>query len=398
MDNEQLHQNNSSQKPYGEKDISNPKLICIIGVFIMCMLSFFIGMFFESYYSTQKQGSSTNGDSVNLKSTHSPVQSSISENLDDKKPKNDYSFNFSMAYTLGESGLYQQAVNYYEKALLLKPNDTLALHNLGINLLHAGRVNESIARFRKALQYNPKDFKTLRHLGYAFAESCQYESAITFYTKALKIEPDDPQTHKWMGFACLDADKIDTAINHFKKVLEYTPDDPFTYDSLGFANFILGNKEKAIEYCQKAIKLDPNNLILKMNFSEIALMTDQWDLALEMTKKSLNEEGLPSAHHLAMRIIKTISLVCKNKRQEAADEAKTILTVYPIIKSFDDSLWNYKGIKNYVKNSKNLNETDKGFFKSLIAKVQPLNILDIKSKSKSLSPNDILPKRSGEIN
>ena len=345
-------------------------------------------MFFESYFYTQQPIPSPKGNLVN-NSVKLPAQSAFSDTLSDKKTMNDYSYNFSLAYTFGESGLYQKAINYYEQALKLKPHDSLIFHNLGINLLHAGRTKESIARFRKALQFNPEDPKTLRHLGYAFAESEQFENAIIFYDKALNIEPDDPQTHKWMGFACMDAGKMEMAIGHFEKVLEYTPHDPFAFDSLGFAHFILGDKAKAIEYCRKAVELSPNNLILKMNFSEIALMTDQWDLAIDLTNQSLKEKGLSSAHHLAMRLIKMIALVCKDKRQEAANEGRLVLSVYPIIQSFDDSLWNYKGLKDYIKKCSELNDTDKKFFRNLISKVQP-KLLDLKSKSLILSPNDLL--------
>jgi tetratricopeptide (TPR) repeat protein len=374
-----------------ENDIPQSKTVYFMGVFVMCLISFAIGLFIDNFFNTRQLKNDPIPPKVNTNISRLPAQS-IAPKTDKQIPENNIQYFFNMAYELGESGLYEKAVTYYKKALALKPNDTLILHNLAINLLHAGRRSEAIARFRKALKYKPDDPKTLRHLGFAFAESGQYDNAITFYNKALKIDPNDAQTHKWMGFACIDSDKFGRAIHHFEKVIEYVPKDAFAYDSLGFVHFLLGHKNKAIEYCRKGISLAPENLILKLNFSEIALMTDHWDQAIDMANQSLQQKGLSSAHHLAMRIVKMIALVCQDKRQKAHDEAQLFLTIYPTIQSFDNSQWNYSGIKSYIKKTSSLTALDREFFKDMIHMVQP-RMLEINKKSLVLNPYDLLSEQ-----
>jgi tetratricopeptide (TPR) repeat protein len=374
-----------------ENDIPQSKTVYFMGVFVMCLISFAIGLFIDNFFNTRQLKNDPIPPKVNTNISRLPAQS-IAPKTDKQIPENNIQYFFNMAYELGESGLYEKAVTYYKKALALKPNDTLILHNLAINLLHAGRRSEAIARFRKALKYKPDDPKTLRHLGFAFAESGQYDNAITFYNKALKLDPNDAQTHKWMGFACIDSDKLGRAIHHFEKVIEYVPKDAFAYDSLGFVHFLLGHKNKAIEYCRKGISLAPENLILKLNFSEIALMTDHWDQAIDMANQSLQQKGLSSAHHLAMRIVKMIALVCQDKRQKAHDEAQLFLTIYPTIQSFDNSQWNYSGIKSYIKKTSSLTSLDREFFKDMIHMVQP-RMLEINKKSLVLNPYDLLSEQ-----
>jgi tetratricopeptide (TPR) repeat protein len=374
-----------------ENDIPQSKTVYFMGVFVMCLISFAIGLFIDNFFNTRQLKNDPIPPKVNTNISRLPAQS-IAPKTDKQIPENNIQYFFNMAYELGESGLYEKAVTYYKKALALKPNDTLILHNLAINLLHAGRRSEAIARFRKALKYKPDDPKTLRHLGFAFAESGQYDNAITFYNKALKLDPNDAQTHKWMGFACIDSDKLGRAIHHFEKVIEYVPKDAFAYDSLGFVHFLLGHKNKAIEYCRKGISLAPENLILKLNFSEIALMTDHWDQAIDMANQSLQQKGLSSAHHLAMRIVKMIALVCQDKRQKAHDEAQLFLTIYPTIQSFDNSQWNYSGIKSYIKKTSSLTALDREFFKDMIHMVQP-RMLEINKKSLVLNPYDLLSEQ-----
>jgi Flp pilus assembly protein TadD len=377
-----------------DNEIPQSKTVYFMGVFVMCLISFAIGLFVDNFFNTHPLKKESIQPKVNTNITRLPAQSTVPDTDTDKQvPENNLHYYFTMAYELGESGLYEKAVRYYKKALVLKPNDTLILHNLAINLLHDGKLSEAIARFRKALQYKPNDPKTLRHLGFAFAESGQYDNAMTFYTKALKTDPHDAQTHKWMGFACIDSGKIEQAVHHFEKVVEFVPDDAFAFDSLGFAHFLLGHKKKAIECCQKAISLSPDNIILKLNFSEIALMTDNWDQAIEMANQSLQQKGLSSAHHLAMRIVRMIALVCQDKRQKAHDEAQLFLTIYPSIQSFDNSQWNYSGIKKYIEKTVALTALDRQFFNDMIHMVQP-RILDIKNKSLVLNPYDLLSEKN----
>jgi len=373
-------------------DIPQSKTVYFMGVFVMCLISFAIGLFIDNFFNTRQMKDDSSQQKINTNITRLPAQS-ILPKTEKQVPENNIHYYFTMAYELGESGLYEKSATYYKKALALKPNDTLILHNLAINLLHAGRLSEAIVRFRKALRYKPDDPKTLRHLGFAFAESGQYDNAITFYTKALNIDPDDAQTHKWIGFACIDSGKIEKAIHHFEKVIEFVPSDAFAYDSMGFAHFLLGHKDKAVDYCQKSISLSPDNLILKLNFSEIALMTDNWDKAIEMAKQSLQQKGLSSAHHLAMRIVRMIALVCQDKRQKAHDEAQLFLTIYPTIQSLDDSQWNYSGIKSYIKKTDALTDLDRQFFKDMIRMVQP-SILEIKKTALVLNPYDLLSNKN----
>jgi len=386
MDHNPSNPNNIDQL---NDTVPHSKIVYFMGVFIMCLISFCLGMFLGDYLSVRKSALQLKDNNVDV-NIKLPAQSNFPKILQEDLPANEVSYNFSIAYELGKSGLYEKAIAHYKKALALKPQDPLILHNLGVNLLHAGHISEAIARFRKALQFNPNDLKTLRHMGFAFAESGQFESAINFYTKALNIQPDDAQTHKWMAFACIDSGKTETAIPHLEKVIELTPNDPFAYDSLGFAHFVLGNKDKAIEYCQKAIQMDKNNLVLKMNFSEIALMTDHWKEALSVSNQSLQKRGLSAAHHLAMRVIKVIALVCLDKRQKAVDEVEIFLSVYPVIRSFDNSEWNYSGLKNYIKKTQALNDKDKKFFKNLISLAEPVSLFNLKNKSLVLNPYDLI--------
>ena len=81
--------------------------------------------------------------------------SNSENNKDVPRPSKDFltSDYTGMAYL--DVGNYTEAIPYFDKALAINPNYTLALNNKGVALYGLGIYNESIAYFDKALSVNP---------------------------------------------------------------------------------------------------------------------------------------------------------------------------------------------------------------------------------------------------
>ena len=54
---------------------------------------------------------------------------------------------------LDNLGNYTGAIEYFDKALTIQPNDTYALDNIGMALNHRGNYTEAIEYFDKALAH-----------------------------------------------------------------------------------------------------------------------------------------------------------------------------------------------------------------------------------------------------
>ena len=57
------------------------------------------------------------------------------------------------------------AMSYYEHALVVKPDDHIAMNNIGANLMQLGRVNDAQRYFEQALSINSDYPNTLYGLG-----------------------------------------------------------------------------------------------------------------------------------------------------------------------------------------------------------------------------------------
>ncbi|HEV8700558.1 MAG TPA: tetratricopeptide repeat protein [Candidatus Polarisedimenticolia bacterium] len=64
-----------------------------------------------------------------------------------------------------DSRKFDQAVEFYTRALAITPEDVDARTDMGICLYEMGRADEAIAQFRTSLQYGPKHWQTWLNLG-----------------------------------------------------------------------------------------------------------------------------------------------------------------------------------------------------------------------------------------
>ena len=75
------------------------------------------------------------------------------------------------ADTLYSQGNYTQAIQYYDRAFAVDPNDTYALNGKGNSLNGNGNYTQAIQSFDKALAIDPKDSSALNGIGNAFMNS-----------------------------------------------------------------------------------------------------------------------------------------------------------------------------------------------------------------------------------
>lgn len=126
---------------------------------------------------------------------------------------------------------YEQAIDFYQKALQLDPAYKDAINNLAVTYRNAGRYyGEKKGDLAKALQYltksyeaQPDDYETLRLLGVAYGIQQNHPKAIEFFEKAATVQPEN----------------ADALYN------------------LGSAYFNSGDTEKGKTLHQKAIAIDP---------------------------------------------------------------------------------------------------------------------------------------------
>ena len=99
-----------------------------------------------------------------------------------------------------ELGDSVEAVRYYRASLQIEESERAFFH-LGYDLHELGRYKEAIERWEKANEIRPEDANTLMNWGNALRNLGRYEEAIQKYQQADKIRPEDANTLVNWGIA-----------------------------------------------------------------------------------------------------------------------------------------------------------------------------------------------------
>ena len=100
-----------------------------------------------------------------------------------------------------KSGDYASALEHYQKAVSLHPDDGDALNNLGQLLARNGEPALAIPHFQKAIQLYPSVWAYRFNLAHAHGQLGDWPQAADDYRQARNLFPDDYVTHFNLGMA-----------------------------------------------------------------------------------------------------------------------------------------------------------------------------------------------------
>ncbi|MCB1164683.1 MAG: tetratricopeptide repeat protein [Leptospiraceae bacterium] len=121
---------------------------------------------------------------------------------------------------LEQPGMAEKALR---KALLINPQDTESMLDLGDLQTSQGDLLSAVDSYRAAVQMSPGNATTadaLDRLGRVYARLERYEDATQAYYQALKIDPQKSELYLGLGQALERAGKPEEAINIWKKAIQ----------------------------------------------------------------------------------------------------------------------------------------------------------------------------------
>ena len=122
-----------------------------------------------------------------------------------------------------EIGNYKAAIEAYQKATQLNPNNREAMKQLGLAYEKQGLTTDAIKQFDRYLERFKDDpeiaFKQADYLGWSrFAY--RREDAIKYYKMGLAVREDDERRHKLAQLLGRDRKQLDEAIAEYRKLLK----------------------------------------------------------------------------------------------------------------------------------------------------------------------------------
>ena len=157
------------------------------------------------------------------------------------------------------AGDFASARVAYERALVLKPDDSETLNNLGQVLVRLGQVNEAIPRFERAIALAPDKSAFHFNLAHAAAQLGQLDRSIAEYREAVKLFPDDYATQFNLAMALQAKGDSQAAIPEFQRAIRLAPGEPSFHISLALSLEKAGRLADAASEYRQFLQMEPSS-------------------------------------------------------------------------------------------------------------------------------------------
>lgn len=151
------------------------------------------------------------------------------------------------AITYSEDQDYQQAVEWYKKALAINPND--ARIHLGLGDAYrkvSGGGGEAMNNYEWITEKDAKNSLVLTRIGDLWYDARNYNSALDFYGKAKDADNTNPLPYRSLALAYQRTGKYDMALSNIKEYISHS--DNTVSDRISYAGILY----QAKNYCEAA--------------------------------------------------------------------------------------------------------------------------------------------------
>ena len=184
-------------------------------------------------------------------------------------------------------GRYSKAINFYRRAIQLKPDYLEAYNNLGVAYKETGDLTAAIESYQKAISLNPDQAAVHNNLGVALNKISRFKESIKAYNKALELKPDYAEAYNNIGVAYNELGMNENAVSSYKKAIEFNNQYVSAYFNLGNAYRALDNNQDAIINYKKAIELNPNHMDTHSNIGVLLVELGRYDEATENYNRAI---------------------------------------------------------------------------------------------------------------
>ena len=168
-------------------------------------------------------------------------------------PNNAKSNNYKGA-VLNNNNKFEEAIQYYKRAIEGNPNYAAPYNNLGTSYVSLKLYDQAIKYYENAIELDSNFSTPYVGIGSIYLRKNLYDKAILFYNKAIEIDSNF-SAYNGLGCVYFDLKKYDQAIELYNKAIECDPTFDGPYYNLGLTYYINKEYHKALENFEKYLMI-----------------------------------------------------------------------------------------------------------------------------------------------
>lgn len=165
-------------------------------------------------------------------------------------------------FELLQQGKTDEAIQHFNEALKISPQEPLAYVALGLADRQLNRFDDAIEAFSSAINLLPDNddrAETYLRRGIVWFYKGEYGIAWDDFDEAAGLLVEDPLPHLWKGLARARQDRWLEAVNSYATALELNPRFELAYINRGLAYLALDEPNKAVRDFNQAVRQEPKN-------------------------------------------------------------------------------------------------------------------------------------------
>ncbi len=222
---------------------------------------------------------------------------------------------YNKAVAAYDRGSYEIAIQEYEKALEIEPENVDILVNLGAVCLQKRKVDQAINYFSSALTIDPDNSMALYDIGKAYMYKQDYRLAYMAFQQASGLLPEDLEIKQLMVSCLRSLGKYKDAVGIMLDNVEKFSDNVDALMELGGDLKMLARYEEALEIYRKASDAACNSIEPLKGIYDCQIHLGHKDKAQTTLKRAMMIE--PSNQEVILRL--TDLYLEENKIQEAVE-------------------------------------------------------------------------------
>ena len=153
----------------------------------------------------------------------------------------------------------ETALEYYEDALSLSPNNAQLWNEWGQTHLALGQVGQALAKYEQSLELDRKYLQTYLLLGELYVQEGRWEDAMEVYSQALELRPNSMEALSALAYAMTQQGEYGDALQVYLRAAEVRPNDYTNRKNLAILYQQMGRIDEAITEAQRALQLAPDS-------------------------------------------------------------------------------------------------------------------------------------------
>jgi tetratricopeptide (TPR) repeat protein len=173
-----------------------------------------------------------------------------------REPKPSYLTTLGTA--LLKLGRKDEALQVFDKAVQLQPDDADLWQQLGNALIDAGRSGEALLCFRRAVELDPGHGDAAYHAGVLLKEEERLDEALVYLDWSAEVQGDHAPTFAMRGFVRASLKRYEQAIADYEQAIRLDPEHAEACCNLGNALRAVGDLERALSWYDRSLALKPD--------------------------------------------------------------------------------------------------------------------------------------------